>query len=152
MKRFKFRLEAVQKIRKRNEEEAMRVLADARHRLSELLKHGESLQRAVEAALIRKESLGAEPVSGAAFKIEEDFIAGSKLRIAQLAIRVSKAQRAVEKAMRFFIHARRQLHVIETLREREFEAFKRQVQKREQKEMDDLVTMRAGRALMEDAT
>ena len=143
MKRFKFRLEAVEKVRKRNEEEAMRVLADARRRLGELLSQGEKLTSALDAAAARKQALTKNISNSAQFAIEEDFIAGTKLRIAQLAQSVSRAQRGVEKATRFFLHARRQLHVITTLKERELDAFKREQSKREQKEIDDMVVMRA---------
>lgn len=150
MKRFKFRLEAVEKVRKRNEEDAMRVLADARRRLSELVTQGEKLTTALDAAAARKEDLGRNTVNSAQFAIEEDFIAGTKLRIAQLAPAVSRAKNGVEKATRFFLHARRQLHVITRLRERDLEAFNREQSKREQKEIDEMVVMRANRTAVED--
>ena len=151
MKRFKFRLEAVEKVRKRNEEDAMRVLADARRRLGELVAQGEKLTHALDVAAARKQELGRNSSNSSQFAIEEDFIAGTKLRIAQLAPAVARAQKGVEKATRFFLHARRQLHVISTLRERELEAFKREQSKREQKEIDDMVVMRANRNAVEEA-
>jgi flagellar export protein FliJ len=151
MKRFKFRLETVEKVRKRNEEEAMSALVEARRRLSELVAKGEALQSGLEQALVRREQLGSRPTGAGAFLVEDDFIAGNKLRIAQLAIQVQKAQRAVEKAQRFFLHARRQLHVIVTLREREYEAFKKEQQRLEQKRVDEMVTMRSGRMQQEES-
>lgn len=151
MKRFKFRLEAVEKVRKRNEEDAIRALAEARRRLSDLVAKGEGLQAGLQASLERRERLGEQPTSAAAFVIEDDFIAGNKLRIAQLAIQVQKARKAVEKATRFFLHARRQLHVITTLREREQEAFRREQQKLEQKRVDEMVTMRSARMGQEES-
>lgn len=145
MKRFKFRLEAVEKVRKRTEEEAMRVLADARKRLMDLISQGEAQKTALDSALLRREKLGESPTTPATFLVEDDFIAGTKFRIAQIAQQVLKAQKGVEKATRFFLHARKQLHVITTLREREFETFKKEQQRLEQKRVDEMVVMRAGR-------
>jgi len=129
----------------------MRVLADARRRLGELVAQGEKLTTALDAAAARKQELGRNSSNSSQFAIEEDFIAGTKLRIAQLAPAVARAQKGVEKATRFFLHARRQLHVITTLRERDGEAFNREQAKREQKEIDDMVVMRANRAAVEEA-
>lgn len=123
----------------------MRVLADARRRLMDLVAHGESQKIALEAALLRREKLGETPIGPASFLMEDDFIVGTKFRIAQIAQQVIKAQKGVEKATRFFLHARKQLHVITTLREREFEIFKKEQQRLEQKRVDEMVVMRAGR-------
>lgn len=151
MKRFKFRLEAVEKVRKRGEEEALRVLGDARRRLQEVIEQGEALKKALDASLERRELLGKNPVSAAEFAIEEGFISGTKLRIANLTHAFAKAQRGVEKATRFYLHARRQLHVITTLREREHEAFRKDQLKREQKAIDEMVVMRAAARASEAA-
>jgi flagellar export protein FliJ len=151
MKRFKFRLEAVEKVRKKNEEDAMRVLSDARRRLSDLVARGEEQQQALQSALNRREKLGLSPTAPAEYHTEEDFIVGTKFRIAQIAQQILKAQKGVEKATRFFIHARRQLHVITTLREREHEAFRKEQQRREQKSIDEMVVMRSNRERMEEA-
>jgi flagellar export protein FliJ len=50
----------------------------------------------------------------------------------------------VEKALRAYILARRQTRIIERLKERDLEDFKRERTKREQKTIDDQVSMRFG--------
>jgi flagellar export protein FliJ len=52
----------------------------------------------------------------------------------------------VEKALRAYLLARRQTRVIERLRERDQEEFRRELSKREQKVLDDQTSMRFGLA------
>ena len=76
------------------------------------------------------------------FKVEEDFILGTKQRIIQADHVIDRAKRGVEKALRAYLFFRRQTRMIEILQEKAYQEFRKKVARREQKEIDDLVIMR----------
>jgi flagellar export protein FliJ len=142
MKRFKFRFEAVEKVRKTREKESLRALGAAQRELLAARARKDSLVSALQGSLLRRERLGQEAVSPTAYVLETDFIQGTKARIIQSEQGITRAQRGVEKAMRVYLLALRQLRAIENLREKMFAEFKRAKAKKEQKESDDLTLMR----------
>jgi flagellar export protein FliJ len=143
VKKFHFKFETVQKVRKQAEEAALRTLGEAQRAHQAALARKQSLMDDLVAALKRREALGAEPVSPVAFQLESEFISGTKVRIGHAELGIQKAMRGVEKALRAFLHARKQLRMIETIREKHFAEFKQQLRKREEKEQNDLYLMRA---------
>jgi flagellar export protein FliJ len=143
MRKFRFQFEAVEKVRKSREDEALRGLATAQRAHRAALDHRQRLIDDMSASLARREALGHEPVPSTAFQLESEFIAGSKIRIAQAGQAVLRAQRAVEKALRAYLQARRQTKMIETLREKAHSEFRAAARKREARELDELYVMRA---------
>jgi len=138
-------LEAVEKLRKRKEDDALTALGEARRVLKSITDEKERLHNDLQNSLIRREKLGSIPTTPEAFQMEELFISGTRLRINRTVVQEHRATRAVERATRVYLHAKREVMVMETLREREFEEFKREVALKERKEQDDLAIMRAGR-------
>lgn len=146
MRRFRFRFESVEKYRKNIENDALRALAETQRALQAKKQHKDSLFRALGDALARRETLASQSVSCAHFQIEDDFIAGTKVRIVQADQAIKKAMKVVERAMQAYLHARRQTRMMEVLREKELEKFKLELAKQEQKRLDDLYIMRAAMA------
>jgi flagellar export protein FliJ len=144
MKRFRFRFEAVERARRAKEGAALRALGSAQGRYQAELTRKKSLLSALSLSLGRREQLGREPTLRPAFELENDFIAGQKLRVVQADQAILRATRAVEKALRAYLAAKRQLRAIEKLRELHYLEFRRELAKREKRELDDLHTMRAG--------
>ncbi len=150
MKKFRFKLASVEKVRRTREEEALRLLAQAQNEYQKLLRVKESMLEAIQISLLRREELGREPIPSVAFQIENEFIAGTKLRAAHLDQKIFKAQKNIEKAMRNYLLARRQTRMIEVLREREYEKFKIEVKRKETKLLDELSMMRVRLKLDEE--
>ncbi len=121
----------------------MRVLAGAQASYQEALAAKRDLVSKLGEALQRREQLGGVSVPALSFQMENDFIGGTKQRIIQSDQAIVRATRSVEKALRAYLYARKQLRMIETLREKHFVEFKREVARREQKDLDDLYTMRS---------
>jgi len=145
MKRFRFRFEALFKQRKAKEEQALNSLGEAQRFYQSEIEHKNTLMRALGAGIARKEMLGdaGRVYSGTSdFQLEQDFIVGTKQRIIQAETAIARAKKGVEKCLRHFLLARRNTRVIENLKEREFEEFKKQMAKREARELDELITMR----------
>ena len=145
-KRFKFRFEAVERVRRSQEDEALRLLAQAQRVFQAALDHKAGLLERLRLSLERRETLGEagkEAVPATPFRLENAFIAGTKQRIIQADQAILRARRGVEKALRGFLHARRQTRIVESIREKDFAEYRKALQQREQKELDDLYVMRA---------
>jgi flagellar export protein FliJ len=102
-------------------------------------------------ALERREKLGIEAIGIDAFQLEQNFIFGTKQRIVQQDQALVRASRGVEKALRAYLHARRQTRTIEMLREKQYQEFRKALTKKEQKELDELSVMRARLREKEDS-
>lgn len=142
MKRFKFRFQAVEKVRKTREDEQLRLLGVAQRAHSQAVFRKNSLLAELEGALERREKLGSEAVPVSAFMIENDFIVGTKQRVIQADQAILRATRGVEKALRAYLAARKQTRMIEILREKEFAEYKKEMGKRADRELNELYVMR----------
>jgi flagellar FliJ protein len=142
-KRFRFKLQPVENVRRSKEQECMRVLALAQTRFQQALQFKIQLIQELEDSLIRREQLGQTATSVMAFLMENDFIAGQKQRIVQADQFILRAKKNVEKCLREFLIAKKDTRVIEKLRENAFAEFKQEIQKKEQKELEELYVMRA---------
>lgn len=142
MKRFRFRLETVERVRRTKEQEALRALALAQAKYHEALDAKRRLIEENERALLRREALAktAQPVL--AYQIENEFISGNRQRLVQSDQAIFRARKFVEKALREVIAAKRALRAIELLREKAFAEFKIALRKREQKEMEEVYLSR----------
>lgn len=143
MRKFKFRLATVLSHRQRLEDEALRVLAQSQRKYQEDLAKKAQLLSDLSSALNRRETLGIDPIGIREFQLEQLNITGIKQRIIQQDQALVRASRAVEKSLRAYLAAKRQTRTIERLREKDLAEFKRALNKKEQKELDELTVMRA---------
>jgi flagellar export protein FliJ len=142
MPKFRFRLENILKLRKTREDEALRSLGAAQRAYQACVAAKAKLLGELEAALLRREGLGASAIGILAFQVEQSFIDGTKQRIARSDHAILRAGKAVEKALRAYLAARKQSRMLETLREKDYREFRRVVAKREAKAQDDFTVMR----------
>ena len=145
MKRFKFRLEAVETLRKRKEQDALQVLGRARQELQLSVNRKTQLEETLAETLLRRENLTINSATSDEFAIIEQFIAGTRVRIRQAEQHATRALRIVERATRGYMHARRDCMVIDTIRENDFQEFRKERNRAEMKEMDDLSSIRVAR-------
>lgn len=141
-RKFKFRLEAVERVRRAKEQETLRALAYAQAKYQETLQIKQRLMEDTESALARRETLAktAQPVL--AYQLENELITGNKQRILQSDQAITRARKFVEKALREVIMAKRALKGIELLREKAFLEFKTALRKKEQKDLEEIYTSR----------
>jgi flagellar export protein FliJ len=151
MRRFKFRFEAVEKVRRTREQQVLRLLGSAQRDLEGARSRKRKLQDSLAKAQSEREKLGSVAVTVAEFALADDYIRGTERRILQADHSIAKAERAYEKAKRVYLLALRQLRAIETLREKHLAEWKREVSKKEQKAIDDLVSTRASFLKEEEA-
>lgn len=142
MKKFKFKFDAVLKIRKVQENDALTILASSQRAYQAELEKKKQLQVQLGQALIRRETLGTQPVGIAAFRSEQEFINGTKQRIIQSDQAIFRASKLVEKNLRNYLFARRKTRVMEVLYEKSFSEYRRERAKEEQRNNDDMILMR----------
>lgn len=143
MKRFQFKFESVEKVRRSKEDESLRALGQAQQKLQSAKEHKSALEKTLAQSLLRRENLPRESTEISAFHVENQFISGTKVRIQHAQQAILRAQRAVEKSLAVYLHCRRQTKVIEVLKEKSLFEFKEMRKKHEQKQQDDLYVMRA---------
>lgn len=148
MARFVFELEAVLRMRLREEERAMLALAERERARTEQVRAATEIE--MRAAMGRLEwrdrlaiATGGIEMTGLRMQ------AGSTLRdlalLKRAALSVAAAERVVAKAREELLEATRRRQAIEELRERRLEAWKSERQRFEQRVVDDLVVSRFGR-------
>lgn len=146
MRKFQFKFASVLKIRKNKEDAALRAFGSAQRAYQAELAKKAALLEELEKSLLRREDLGRNPTDITLFRLEQDFIVGTKQRIIQADQAIMRARRNMEKALKAYVEARRATKTIEILYEKSREEYRQKALKAEQKELDDLVIMRAGLA------
>lgn len=119
------------------------MLGEAQRAQQAAIRQKSALVNELNQGLVRRENLAAAPTDPTVYKLEEDFITGQKQRIGQADQAILRAKRGLEKALRVYIHARRQLRMMEVLREKAHAEYRQHLLKHEKREMDDLSIMRA---------
>ena len=143
MRRFYFKLHAVEEVRKRKEEDALRALAAAQRALQQEKTRKENLFQALKDSYSRCNEIAKSTVGVVAFKTEEDFIVGTRQRIAMTEQTILRAEKALKKRMDQYMEAKSERKKIEKLREREYERYQKKESKKELKQMDELYVQRA---------
>ncbi len=142
MKKFKFKFQSVESVRKIKEQQALRELALAQQKLQHEKNKKEGLLSVLESSLLKREKLNQEIVSPTPYEVLNQFIAGTKQRMMQSDQAIAKASRALEKVISSYLQARRQTRVMETLREKEYQEYKKRKNKLENKGEDEIYTTR----------
>lgn len=145
MKRFRFRLQAVEQVRRNDELIALRGLATAQRALQREIQAKNDLVAVLTKTAERRQALSDRPVVAAEYAIHEARILGTKKRILAAGYAIRRAKKAVEQALAIVLVKRRALRAIEVLKEKAFEEFKRERIRYEAKQLDDLNVMRSGR-------
>lgn len=143
MKRFKFKFDVVMQVRKARENETLRVLSEAQKAYQETLRNKQHWQLELSKALKRGNLLGEKQLSIVEYTTEQSYIQGVKQKIIQSDQAIMRANKTVEKALRSYLHARKQIKAVETLHEHAYEEFRKEQSKKEQKEIEDLNIIRS---------
>jgi flagellar export protein FliJ len=143
MKKFRFQFDAVLKVRKSREQDALSALGAAQRAYQLELARKQDLEMRLAASLGRREELGRDTTPVLAFQIEQAFINGTKQRIIQADQAILRASRGVERALRAYLAARRQTRMIEMLEEKAYSEYRKEAARRERKDLDELMVMRA---------
>lgn len=142
MKKFKFKFALVLAKRKEEEQQALLVFSHKQRIYQAQISQKEKLILDLQHSLDRREQLGAQLVSIFEFHSEQNFIEGTKQRILQAEHRIFKAYKDLERSHIRYLDSRKRTKMIESLQDKATVAFKKERNKYEQKELQDLMIMR----------
>jgi len=143
MARFRFRLETVERVRKISEEQAMQELARRQNAFQQAIQAKEATIDARNNALIGREKLSEKVSKPADYQMMNQFLAGLSYQIVRADHVIVRARRFLNQAFRVYLNARKSRMMIDRLKERDLESFKKEQGRLAQKELDDLISMRS---------
>ncbi len=148
--KFKFSYEKLLAHKQTLEEIAQKNLAEAQRKLDDAKAVLNALFKAVDEVRARAFQMerqgGLSQNTGA---VADEFANGQKIRIAQQRTVIRERNMDVEQRQEELILAARERKTLEKLKEKKIEEFKTEAKRKEQKETDDMITMRfaKGRSL-----
>ena len=142
---FRFRLQPLLDYRASREEEARLSLAREVAQLERQRRALASLGLRRQEVLAALERAKGEVMPAGRLALYFETVAGLEAAAETQARTVAAQERLVEEARRRWAAARRDLRVMERLRERAFSAWRTAERRREEREMDELVVLRFGR-------
>lgn len=147
MKRFRFRLEAVERHRKLQEQEKQVMLAKQLEKMRST--EGRLLDLDMKEVQARRDfaGLGApgrhDKVTPSDFWLLDQFIRGQKVRRLDLKQQLEIDEQNVSNAYRDFLHARQQKKIMEKLREKKLAHYQDERRKHDNRQQDEQYVMRA---------
>jgi flagellar FliJ protein len=143
MAKFKFHLEAVEKVRTQKEQKMLEELSLCQRVYQEKIQIKRNLLAKKQDSFASKNELASRDSSINEIRLVEDYIEGLKHQLIRADQAIVRSRRFLDQAMRNYILARRERMMIDRLKEKALEEFKLEQSRLEQKGLDDLITMRA---------
>ena len=143
MAKFKFHLEAVEKVRTQKEQKMLEELSLCQRVYQEKIRVKRDLLAKKQETFSSKNELVSRDSSINEIRLLEDYIDGLKHQLVRADQAIVRSRRFLDQAMRNYILARRERMMIDRLKEKALEEFKLEQSRLEQKNLDDLITMRA---------
>jgi len=143
MARFQFQLQAVEKVRTQKEQKMLEELSISQQKYQEKISKKKQLLNKKLESFTHKNELVSRDASINEIRLIEEYITGLKQNIIRADQEIIRARRFLDQAMRQYIHARRERMMIDRLKEKAMTEFKVEQNRLEQKQLDDLITMRS---------
>jgi flagellar FliJ protein len=143
MAKFKFQLEAVEKVRTQKEQKMLEELSIAQKNYLQKIEDKKALLAKKQNAFIQKNELVSRDSSVNEIRLVEEYIVGLKAGLVRADQAIIRSRRFLEQAMRQYIQARKEKMMVDKLKEKALEEFEMEQSRLEQKRLDDLITMRA---------
>lgn len=147
MPRFRFDLEALLRLRKREERDHQLVVADLQRNRVTIELAIESIQRAItEAKNDLRDRLTGAVADARTLRFQAASTLTLQSKAQEQAIRLAGVYKRIETARAALAHAAARRRAVELLKEQRYEAWLRDERRRETAEIDDITGSRAARA------
>jgi flagellar FliJ protein len=143
MAKFQFQLQTVEKVRVQKEQKMLEELSISQGKYQEKIANKKALLAKKQDSFLKKNEMVSRDANINEIRLQEEYISGLKQHIVRADQEIIRARRFLEQAMRQYIHARRERLMIDKLKEKAMAEFKVEQSRLEQKQLDDLITMRA---------
>jgi flagellar protein FliJ len=138
VKRFEFKLEALLELRKRKEDEVKQLLGKKNQEIIAARKEITRLKEALDALQSSEKKKRADAISvvelrysvAYRYKLKRDILASCR-RLDELAVQAADIRKKL-------VQAKQQRRAIEVVRERQYEAWRKEYRKQEQRFIDDV--------------
>jgi flagellar export protein FliJ len=138
MKKFSFRFKTLETIRKATENLVLAELGRAQRVLEYEKNLKQKLDLELQSALKARES----PAQVLEYQLWDQRILGLKQSILRSMTNIMKAQKLVDRCTERYHHAKKNVKVLEVLKEKDIAEFKQQKNRYLQRQSDDLTVMR----------
>ncbi len=144
--KFKFGLEKVLRQRELQESLAQRDFAEAQNLLNDEIAKLQSMTQTKEDSIRQRNELVQNTQTwGVSVQQINQFLTGQDVRIKQQNQRLSEFEKVVEAKREILRKASVEVKIIEKLKEKKLEEFKREFDRKEQNEIDELTALRFSR-------
>ena len=146
--KFKFKLQSVLKHRLRLRDQAQRDHMEAKAKVDQCLGVIQDMYTQMDQArsiISQTEQFGMQS-QAAVFSSSHEFIKGQEIRIERKRAEARELMAIVESKLEILIEASKEYEALKNLEKKKFEEFKKMKIKKENAEIDDLVTMRFDRS------
>ena len=143
MAKFKFQLEAVEKIRAQKEQKMLEELSAAQRNYQEKISDKKAILEKRQQAFLQKTELASRDASINEIRLLDEYLVGLKFQLTRADQAIVRSRRFLDQGMRNYISARRERMMIDQLKEKALVEFKIEQGRLEQKNLDDLITMRS---------
>ncbi len=143
MAKFKFKLDSVERVRLQTEQKKLEELSLCQRTYQEKIAHKKAILGKKQNAFVSKNELVSKDASINEIRLLEDYIVGLNHQVIRADQAIIRSRRFLDQAMRHYILARRERMMIDRLKEKAMEEFKISEARLEQKNLDDLITMRS---------
>jgi flagellar protein FliJ len=140
---FEFSLEVLLEHKRRLQDEARRVWAEAQAKVDDAVNELNGFYKQVDDTRLTNQTL--EKSGGALASrlvMNDGFIEGQKIRIERQRLKIRDLKSAAEILHEQMVEAARETKTLEKLKEKRKEEFKKKMRVREMKENDEIVTLR----------
>jgi flagellar FliJ protein len=143
MAKFKFQLEAVEKVRTQKEQKMLEELSVAQRNYQEKIAEKRAILAKKQTAFVEKAELASRDASINEIRLLDEYLIGLKYQLVRADQAIVRSRRFLDQGMRNYINARKERMMIDQLKEKAFGEFRLEQGRLEQKNLDDLITMRA---------
>jgi flagellar protein FliJ len=149
MKKYKFRLESVLKIRKFKEDKIKIEVGDILKKINETNNQIMAIESSINDAYMSQNELLAEPSTGTMAQFFPFYIEGRKRDREQKERQLDALHRAYEDKMTELAKARGEVKVLDKMKEKKKNAHNKEQEKKRQEDIDDILRMKQPSILKE---
>ena len=143
MKKFKFRLETLKKQRKVAQDLAQREYAEAQKAVQDQLGHIQAMYESSDKTRMDNEQLQFQGGACAdRLRMNEEYIEGLKIKIQRARQKARELMQVAEEKLEILSEKRKDLKILEKLKENREAEHKKEYKKKEAKALDDITSMR----------
>ncbi|MCB0407059.1 MAG: flagellar export protein FliJ [Bdellovibrionales bacterium] len=148
--KFRFKLESLLKYRNQLKDEAQRDYRSAQFKVDQCLGEIQKMYEQMDQSrnLISQKERAKSNDQIPMILSSHDFISGQKIKIERKRQEARELMSIAEQKLEILIAKTQDFEVLKKLKERQHESFKKEKKKKENKQLDDLVTMRFRRSVV----